>query len=84
VIYNDANPEWNQELKIGLKVKKKKQIKFFKDLFQLKLILYRDRASKDDMISTLFLNLQDISDCSENGIFKEKNIYFDLNSLFTY
>jgi len=36
------------------------------------------------MISTLFLNLQDISDCSENGIFKEKNIYFDLNSLFTY
>jgi hypothetical protein len=27
VIYNDANPEWNQELKIGLKVKKK-QLKF--------------------------------------------------------
>jgi myoferlin len=33
IIYNNANPEWNQELKIGLKVKSKKVLFFMFNIY---------------------------------------------------
>ncbi|CAF0722705.1 unnamed protein product [Brachionus calyciflorus] len=57
IIYNDANPEWNQELKIGLK---------FPSMCDKITIAVKDwdRNSADDLVATKFLSLDLISDMS--------------------